>query len=240
MTNRARIAFSTLGLITLAITACGPDTEITPTTGAVEEDGLPPLGEDGQAPSEHMSLEEADRFLSAQGYWPAEGELNGYEVGYLPDDVEGTPYDLDYTALAAAEGQIVPDLHEVERSWLDDTIQVDYLVDDFGEVMAEREAVAVSSLYVSVMRRDDFTDVDTYYEVLGLEMEKEFHDSPVRELPDGSGHYNGSTAVFSPEPGVVVQVSYVDDEYWAQVDEDLTAEGDPEEVLRIVEGIAPA
>ncbi|MFL1380395.1 hypothetical protein [Nocardiopsis protaetiae] len=243
MTNRAKIAFGALGLLAFAVTACAPgaDLEATP-TGAVEEDGLPPLGADGQAPSEHMSLEEAAPFLQAQGYLPAEGDLNGYEVGHLPDDVAGTPYDLDYTALAAAEGHIAPDLHEVERSWLADTIEVDYLVDDFGEVLPEREAVAVSSLYVSVMRRDDFTDIDTYYEVMEIEREKEFHDSPARELPDGNGHYNGSTAIFSPEPGVVVHLSYVDDAYWAQVEqsEDLTAEGDPEEVLRIVEGITPA
>ncbi|WP_306366660.1 hypothetical protein [Nocardiopsis sp. CC223A] len=243
MKNTAKIAFGTLGLLAFAATACTPGTgsEATP-TGAVEEDGLPPLGADGQAPSENLSLEEAAPFLEAQGYLPAEGDLNGYEIGYMPDDVEGTPYDLDYTALAAAEGQVVPDLHEVERSWLADTIQVDHLVDDFGEVLPEREAVAVSSLYVSVMRRDDFTDIDTYHELMGTEMEAEFHDSPARELPDGNGHYNGSTAIFSPESGVVVRVDYVDDAYWAEMDEsdDLTAEGDPEEVLRIVEGITPA
>ncbi len=41
---------------------------------------------------------------------------------------------------------------------------------------------------------------------------------------------------------MVVHLSYVDDAYWAEVEEsdDLTAEGDPEEVLRIVEGITPA
>ncbi|MEU0489006.1 hypothetical protein ACOQFV_23010 [Nocardiopsis changdeensis] len=241
MTNRAKTAFGALALLALAATACAPTPEAA-SVRAVEEDGLPLPGADGQAPSEDMSLEEAAPFLEAQGYLPAEGDLNGYEIGHLPDDVTGTPYDLDHTALAERDGHVVPDTHEVERSWLADTIQVDHLVDDFGEVMAEREAVAVSSLYVSVMRRDDFTDIDAYYEATGTVLEEEFHDSPARELPDGDGHYNGSTAIFSPEPGVVVHLSYVDDAYWAEVEEsdDLTAEGDPEEVLRIVEGITPA
>ncbi|MBR8742731.1 hypothetical protein [Nocardiopsis sp. MG754419] len=243
MTNRAKITFGALGLIALTATACAPATETdAASSGAAQENALPPLGADGQAPFEQLSLEEAAPYLEAQGYLPAEGDLNGYEVGHLPEDVEGTAYDLDHTALADAEGHVAPDLHEVERSWLDDGIEVDYLVDDFGEVMSEREAIAVSSLYVSVMRRDDFTDIETFHEVMETEMEKEFHDSPARELPNGGGHYNGSTAIFSPEPGVVVHIHYVDDAYWAQVEasEDLTAEGDPEEVLRIVEGITPA
>jgi hypothetical protein len=242
MTNRPHLlALGALTFLTLAVTACAADPVVVP-TGTTEQDGLPPLGADGQAPSEDLSLEEAAPFLEAQGYFPAAGDLNGYTIGYMPDDVGGTPYDLDHTALAAAEGQVVPDLHEVERSWLADTVQVDYLVDDHDQVMSEREAVAVSDLYVSVMRRDDLTDIDAYYELIGYTLEEEFHDSPARELPDGDGHYNGSTAIFSPEPGVVVQVSYVDDAYWEEVEasDDLTAEGDPDEVLRIVEGITPA
>ncbi len=235
MTTRAKFA---LGLVALAATACAPETGIAP-AGSAEENALPPLGADGQAPSEQLTLEEAAPFLESQGYTPAAGDLNGYEVGYLPEDVEGAPYDLDHSALASARGQVVPDLHEVERSWLDETIQVDYLVDDSGEVMSEREAVADSSLYVSVMRRDDFTDIDTYHEALGTEMEKEFSESPAAELPDGNGHYNGSTAIFSPESGVVVHIHYVDEDFWEELheSEDLTAEGDPDEVLRIVEGI---
>jgi hypothetical protein len=242
MTNRPHLlALGTLTFLTLAVTACAADPVAVP-AGTTEQDGLPPLGADGQAPSEDLSLEEAAPFLEAQGYVPAAGDLNGYTIGHMPDDVGGTPYDLDHTALAAAEGHVVPDLHEVERSWLADTVQVDYLVDDHDQVMSEREAVAVSDLYVSVMRRDDLTDIDAYYELIGYTLEEEFPDSPARELPDGDGHYNGSTAIFSPEPGVVVHVSYVDDAYWEEVEasDDLTAEGDPDEVLRIVEGITPA
>lgn len=237
MKNRTRVTFGALGLIAFAATACTPGTEITPVR-AVEEDGLPPLGADGEAPSEYMTLEEAAPFLEEQGYLPAEDDLNGYEIGHLPDGVEGTPYDLDHTALAEGEGHVLPDLHEVERSWLADTVEVEHLVDDFDNVLAEREAVAVSSLYVSVMRRDDFTDIDTFYEVTGTDPEEEFHDSPARELPEGNGHYNGSTAIFSPEPGVVIRVDYVDDDYWEKTGRgDDLVEADYEEVEDIVRGI---
>ncbi|QUX28184.1 hypothetical protein KGD83_23460 [Nocardiopsis akebiae] len=242
MTNKPHmLALGALAFLGFPVTACAPEPG-TVQAEATERDALPPLGADGQAPSEDLSLQEAAPFLEAQGYFPAEGDLNGYEVGHLPDDVGGTPYDLDHTALAAARGHVVPDLHEVERSWLADTVQVDYLIDDNDQVMPEREAVAVSALYVSVMRRDDLADADAYYELLGSTLEEEFPDSPARELPGGDGHYNGSTAVFCPEPGVIVWLSYVDDAYWEEVEasEDPTAEGDPEEVLRIVEGITPA
>ncbi len=255
MTNRQHaVSLGALGLLALALTACGAGPgptgaseqdgvpPLNASTAGTGEEGLPPLNADGSAPSEEMSLEEAAPFLEAQGYAPAGDDLGGYTVGHLPDDVAGTPYDQDSTALARAQDQVVPDLHEVERSWLADTVQVDHLVDDDGRVMSEREAVAVSDLYVSVMRRDDLTDMDAYYEVMGVDLDEEFSDAPARELPDGDGHYNGSTALFSPEPGVVVRVMYVDDAYWEELyaTDDLTAEGDPEEVLRIVEGITPA
>ncbi|MDE3723390.1 hypothetical protein PWG71_18510 [Nocardiopsis sp. N85] len=244
MTKRTRsLAFGVLGLLALATTACQNGSEASPVGAAAPtETGLPPLGPNGEAPSEHMSLEEAAPFLEAQGHHPAEGDLNGYEIGHLPDDVEGTPYDLDHTVWLAENGFVAPDIHEVERAWLADSIEVHHLVDDYGVVLAEREAVAVSSLYVSVLRRDDFTDVEAYLEATDIRLEEEFSDGGVRELPDGDGHYNGSVALFSPEPGVIVHLSYVDDDYWEEqwASDDMTAEGDPEEVLRIVEGITPA
>ncbi|XKK39065.1 hypothetical protein HFP72_32415 [Nocardiopsis sp. ARC36] len=239
----------TLGAVAVmvATTACGTAQAVEPSSSS--EEALPELNPDGSAPSERMSLEEAAPFLEAQGYLPAEGDLSGYEIGYLPDGVEGTPYDHDVNAWMSRQQQgqeevVLPDAEEVERSWLPDAVDVDHLVDDDGRVLPEREVFAPSDVYVTVHRHADFTDVDAYLEPDaggGTTLEEVLPGGGVRELPDGTGHYNGAGALFSPEPGVVVEVSYMDDTVMDEFmeDPDGAVEGYPEEVLLIVEGIVP-
>ena len=213
-TPLAPVLATTLGAVVLmvATAACASPQAVEPSSS--EQEALPELNPDGSAPSEAMSLEEAAPFLEAQGYLPAEGDLSGYEIGYLPDGVEGTAYDHDVNAWYSQEGFVVPDVEEVERSWLPDTVDVDHLVDDDGRVLPEREVFAPSDVYVRVYRHASFTDVDSYLEPEsegGTTLEEALPGGGVRELPDGTGHYNGAGALFVPEPGVVVQVSYMDD-----------------------------
>ena len=235
-------------VVMVGTAACGTGQEIEPSSSSTEGE-LPELNADGSAPSERMTLEEAAPFLEAQGYFPAEGDLSGYEIGYLPDGVEGTPYDHDFNAWMAQDEDVdedlLPDVEEVERSWLADTVDVDHLVDDSGEVLPEREVYTPSDVYVTVHRYEGFTDVDSYLDPEaegGTTLEEALPGGGIEELPDGTGHYNGAGALFVPEPGVVIEVFYMDD---AVMDEwlespDGDVEGHPDEVLLIVEGIEPA
>lgn len=241
----------TLGAMALMVgtAGCGTAQEIEPSSSAESEE-LPELNPDGSAPSERMTLEEAAPFLQAQGYLPAQGDLSGYEIGYLPDAVEGTPYDQDVNAWLVRdlgveeEEAALPYDEEVERSWLPDTVDVDHLVDDDGNVLPEREVFTPSDLYVKVMRDESLTDVDSYLdsdEEGGITLEEALPGGDIQELPDGSGYYNGAGAVFVPEAGVVIEVLYMDDavmEEWLE-NADGVVEGYPDEVLLIVEGIEP-
>lgn len=237
----------TLGAMALMVgtAGCGTAPEVEPGSSAAEE--LPELNPDGSAPSERMTLEEAAPFLRAQGYAPAEGDLSGYQVTYLPDAVEGTPYDHDVNAWLIqelGEGAALPYDEEVERSWLPDTIDVDHLVDDDGQVLAEREAFTPSDVSVTVLRLADFTDVDAYLDPGdedGTTLEEALPGGDISELPDGTGYYNGAGALFVPEPGVVIEVSYMDEAVLDELLEhpDGEVEGYPDEVLLIVEGIEP-
>jgi hypothetical protein len=99
-------------------------------------------------------------------------------------------------------------------------------------------------VYVTVLRREDLTDIDAYLEPgteYGTSLEEALPGGEGRELPDGTGYYNGAGALFVPEPGVVIEVSYRDGAVLDELLEapDGTVEGHPEEVLLIVGGIEP-
>ncbi|WP_017580810.1 hypothetical protein [Nocardiopsis valliformis] len=238
----------TLGAMALMVgtAGCGTTEEIEPSSAAAEE-ALPELNPDGSAPSERMTLEEAAPYLEAQGYFPAEGDLSGYEITYLPDAVEGAPYDHDANAWLIqelGEGAALPYDEEIERSWLPDIIDVDHLVDDDGRVLAAREAFTPSDVSVTVLRQEDFTGVDAYLDPEaedGTALEEALPGGGIQELPDGTGYYNGAGALFVPEPGVVIEVLYMDEVVLDELLEhpDGIVEGHPEEVLLIVEGIEP-
>jgi hypothetical protein len=194
-----------------------------------------------------ISLEEAGPHLAEEGTVPADGPLDGYDIGYVPEIVDGTPYDTVWDEDETEEdGEVWP--ATAERSWLPDEIELETWLDDDGEV-EEQYAYGESPLHVTVERSAAFTDAAAYIEeYYDSTVEEYFEGEDVRELDGGEGYYTGLEAIWVPEPGVVVTVSYwpeadeEDDEEDATEedwDEESMPEGDPDEVLRIVEGITP-
>ncbi|RKS08833.1 hypothetical protein DFP74_4555 [Nocardiopsis sp. Huas11] len=188
--------------------------------------------------SRTIGLEEAGPYLEAEGTVPADGPLDGYDIGYVPDIVDGSPYDTAWEE----DGEDWP--ASVSRSWLPDEVELETWLDGDGEV-EEQYAYGDGPLTVTVERSQDYTDADAYIEqYYEVTVEEYFEGEDVRELDAGEGYYTGLEAVWVPEPGVVVTVGFWpesgqewEEEGW---EEETFDEGDPDEVLRIVEGITPS
>ncbi|WP_017586523.1 hypothetical protein [Nocardiopsis ganjiahuensis] len=188
-----------------------------------------------------ISLEEALPYLAEEDTFPAEGDLDGYEVGYVPESADGTPFDTSWEA-----EEDIP--ASTSRSWLSDEAELETWLDENGEI-EEQYAYADGPLSVTVERDEDFTDVDAYFELYYESTPEEYFEGEnVQDLPFGGGYYTGIEAIWSPEPGVVLSVHLWNEEEFVEpdgaedeaIDEEWYPEGDPEEVLRIAEGITPA
>lgn len=194
-----------------------------------------------------LPVAEAEDALEAQGLTPAEGPIDGYEVGHVPERVGDHPHDMDpdwydgFDAEYYDEGGEVPaeagapgDYGSSLRVWLHDEVEVVTDLYDGGE---ETSTDWDSDMEVQIDRSAEFTDADSYFSALDLPKDDWFME-PAEELPDGRGYDSGSEAVFVPEPGVAVVVTLWPEGYSDSDDEE--PQGDPEEMLKVVEGIEKA
>jgi hypothetical protein len=188
-----------------------------------------------------ISLEEAGPYLAEEGTVPADGPLDGYEIGYVPEAADGAPHDTVYEAEEGWPGS-------VSRTWLPDEVELETWLDEDGEV-EEQFAYGDGPLTVIVERSEDYTDAAAYIEEYhDMAVEEYFESEDVRELEDGEGYYTGTEAIWAPESGVIVTVyywpegaeEYVDETYVDEEDWEEMPAGDHDEVLRVVEGITPA
>ncbi|MDE3720428.1 hypothetical protein PWG71_03445 [Nocardiopsis sp. N85] len=182
-----------------------------------------------------ITLEEALPYLEAEGYTPAEGPLDGFEIGYVPEFAGGEPFD----SVWEDDEEEWP--LETSRVWIDpDGIELETWPDQNGDP-ADRFALWGGGLTVSVQRDDRVEDVESYLtEFQDVTVEEYFEGQDVRELESGTGFYTDTDALWVPEPGVVLTVFL-----WApEWDEEYSEEyvepvGDHDEVLKVVEGITP-
>lgn len=202
-----------------------------------------------------ITLEEALPYLEEEGYTPAAGPLDGYEITYVPDFAAGEPFDSSWEW--EEEGEDWP--AESSRVWIDpDALQLETWPDEDGKP-AEQYVMWDSGLSVSVQRDDRIKDVDSYLEEFhGITPEEYSEGQDVRELESGQGYYTGSDALWVPEPGVALTLSLWDpawegedfpeeyfeegayEEEWDLEEMPVEPTGDHEEVRKIVEGIVPA
>ncbi|MDA2812808.1 hypothetical protein O4J56_19340 [Nocardiopsis sp. RSe5-2] len=229
-----------------AVSAVATGAVLLPLGGAFADGGD---GDPGECTSRTRTLPvaEAGDALETQGLTPAEGPIDGYEVGHVPDRVGDHPHDMDpgwydgFDAEYYDEGDEVPedagapeDYTSSMRVWLHDEVEVVTDLYDGGE---ETYADWDSDMEVQIDRSAEFTDADAYFSAMDLPKDDWFME-PAEELPDGGGYYSGSEAVFVPEPGVAVVVTLWPEGYSDSGDEE--PQGDPEEVLKVVEGIEKA
>lgn len=188
---------------------------------------------------EAIALADAADPLAEEGYTPAEGDLDGYEIGYVPGYVDGTPYDVHVEGEADSvdpdedmEDGEESDENYLSRDWLPDEV---YRYTENWEEETEEWVDFDSQLTVTVERSEDYTDIDAVLEE-GGGSDDYFEGEDVQELPDGDGYYTGYEAVWVPESGVLVTVwlgPEGEDDEWPDG-------GSPEEIQAIVDGIQPA
>ncbi|OLT30690.1 hypothetical protein BJF83_24650 [Nocardiopsis sp. CNR-923] len=167
-----------------------------------------------------------------QGYATADGSLDGFEFGYLPEFVTGEPFDAVWESSVEGVG---PDAN---RTWIPE--------DGLWRETSPEEADGPSVLWgeamrVYVTRSDHFTDLDAYFEAHeNAEPADHLGEGEIREFASGEGLYTGTYAVWIPEPGVAVVVNLSDpalEEDPEDEDEAPAPAGGPEEMLRVLEGI---
>lgn len=180
---------------------------------------------------------EAEDLLREEGLVPADGALDGYEIGYVPDYVGDAAYDLDEELWFGDEFDVEEDEEEssdtmVTRYWIGDEVDV-FTDTSWGE--EEQWVDWGGPLYVDVARSEQYTDIDALLEEYGG-YDDYFEGEEVHELPDGVGYYTGYEALMVPEPGVAITL-------WLEPEDEndeFPDGGSVDEVRAIVDGIEPA
>ncbi|MFL1432101.1 MULTISPECIES: hypothetical protein [unclassified Nocardiopsis] len=186
-------------------------------------------GECAASRVEDITREEALAYLEIEGYAPAQGPLDGFEFGYLPEYVTGEPFDAAWDDGVEATGA------EMNRTWFtEDGFQAETWSEGSRD---DSMLLAEETMSVYVTRSEAFTDLDSYFEVYGSSDRADFlGDGETREFDSGAGVYTGAVAIWIPEPGVAVVVNLSDPDWVGEGEEHFPA-GDPEEMLRVLEGI---